>query len=75
MADGTQQLRRWVSEVVVVEPGEREMGYALTHLFGPSSAGPARATGLMTERCKNLTVEGFDLNLYQAEADGRGWRT
>jgi pilus assembly protein CpaF len=75
MPDGTQQLRRWVSEVVVVESGEREVGYALTHLFGPSSAGPARATGLMTERCKNLTVEGFDLNLYQAEADGRGWRT
>jgi pilus assembly protein CpaF len=73
MADGTQQLRRWVSEVVVVEPGEREMGYALTHLFGPSSAGPARATGLMSERCKDLAAEGFDLNLYQGEADGRGW--
>jgi len=72
--DGSQQLRRWVSEVVVVEPGEREMGYALTHLFGPSGAGPARATGLMSERCRDLTVDGFDLDLYQAEADGRGWR-
>lgn len=74
MPDGSQQLRRWVSEVVVVEPGEREMGYALTHLFGPSTAGPARATGLMSERCKDLTVDGFDLDQYQAEADGRGWR-
>ena len=74
MPDGSQQLRRWVSEVVIVEPGEREMGYALTHLFGPSGAGPARATGLMSERCKDLTVDGFDLDLYQAEADGRGWR-
>ena len=75
MPDGTQQLRRWVSEVVVVERGEREVGYALTHLFGPSGAGPARATGLMTERCRDLTVDGFDLDLYQGEADGRGWRT
>jgi len=74
MPDGSQQLRRWVSEVVVVEPGEREMGYALTHLFGPSGAGPARATGLMSGRCRDLTVDGFDLDLYQAEADGRGWR-
>ncbi len=74
MPDGSQQLRRWVSEVVVVEPGEREMGYALTHLFGPSTMGPARATGLMSERCKDLTVDGLDLDLYQAEADGRGRR-
>ena len=75
MPDGSQQQRRWVSEVVVVEPGEREKGYALTHLFGPSGTGPARASGLMSERCKDLRVDGFDLDLYQAEADGRGWRT
>ena len=29
----------------------------------------------MSERCKDLTADGFDLDLYQAEADGRGWRT
>ena len=74
MPDGTQQLRRWVSEVVVVEPGEREKGYALTHLFGPSASGPAQATGLMSERCKDLVAHGFDLDAYQGEADGRGWR-
>jgi hypothetical protein len=27
--DGTQRLRRWVSEVVLVEPGEKEIGYSL----------------------------------------------
>jgi pilus assembly protein CpaF len=72
--DGTQQLRRWVSEVVVVEPGERETGYALTHLFGPSSDGPAQATGIISERCRALVDHGFDTGLYQGEADGRGWR-
>lgn len=78
LPDGSQELRRWVSEVVVVEPGERETGYALTHVFGPSSAGPARATGLLSERCKALAIDGFDLGAYQAEADGhvsRGWST
>jgi Flp pilus assembly CpaF family ATPase len=73
MPDGSQQLRRWVSEVVVIEPGERETGYALTHIFGPSSDGPARATGLTSERCKDLLADGFDLGLYQSEAHGRGW--
>ena len=71
--DGTQQLRRWVSEVVVVEPGEREKGYALTHVFGPSQSGPARATGLLSEQCKDLTDDGFHMDLYRAEAAGLGW--
>jgi type IV secretory pathway ATPase VirB11/archaellum biosynthesis ATPase len=72
-ADGSQQLRRWVSEVVVVEPGEREKGYALTHVFGPSQAGPARATGLLSGRCESLADDGFDLDLYRAEAAGLRW--
>ncbi|HEX2704805.1 MAG TPA: ATPase, T2SS/T4P/T4SS family [Candidatus Lustribacter sp.] len=74
LPDGTQALRRWVSEVVVVEPGEKEKGYALTHIFGPSEDGPAQATGILTERCKDLAEHGFDVDLYQREADGRGWR-
>jgi hypothetical protein len=65
-------LRRWVSEVVVVEPGEREKGYALTHLFGPSSAGPAAATGIISERCRTLVEQGFDQALFHAEADQAG---
>ena len=72
--DGTQILRRWVSEIAVVEPGEREKGYALTYIFGPSHDGPAQATGILPEHAKALEAFGFDPDLYQAEADGRGWR-
>lgn len=72
MPDGTRAMRRWVREVAVVEPGERENGYALTYLFGPASTGPAQATGILTEACRDLAGHGFDLNAYQAEADG-GW--
>ena len=43
LADGTQVLRRWISEVVLIEPGEQVIGYSLSHLFGPSTSGPARA--------------------------------
>lgn len=68
-ADGTRRLRRWVSEVVMVEPGERETGYALTHIFGPSPSGPAAATGILPTQCAELVEFGFDPNLYQREAD------
>jgi Flp pilus assembly CpaF family ATPase len=71
-ADGTQVLRRWVSEIVVVEPGEKEKGYALTHVFGPSSDGPARATGVLPQACRDLAAHGFDLVGYLAESRGRG---
>ena len=74
LPDGTQRLRRWVSEVVLVEPGEREIGYALEPLFGPSSQGPAQASGILPPQLMALTEFGFDPQLFQAEADGRGWR-
>ena len=69
--DGTQILRRWVSEIVVVEPGEKEKGYAITHVFGPSTDGPAEATGILPAACRDLTDHGFDLANYQAESEGR----
>ncbi|MCB2176492.1 MAG: CpaF/VirB11 family protein [Actinomycetales bacterium] len=72
LPDGTRAMRRWVREVAVVEPGEREKGYALTYLFGPSGNGPALATGVITEACRDLVAHGFDLDAYQAEADA-GW--
>jgi len=72
-ADGRTQLLRWVSEVVLVEPGEREVGYALTHAFGPSNAGPAQASGVLSSRCQELAAYGFDQSGYGREADGKGW--
>ena len=74
LPDGTQRLRRWVSEVVLVEPGEREIGYALEPLFGPCNTGPAQATGIAPPQLMALAEFGFDAQLLQAEADGRGWR-
>ena len=72
LSDGTQVLRRWISEVVLIEPGEQLIGYSLSHLFGPSTSGPARAKGILPPRVEaELTAHGFDPHLYQAEADGR----
>lgn len=74
LSDGTQVLRRWISEVVLIEPGEQLIGYSLSHLFGPSTSGPARAKGILPPRVEaELTAHGFNPHLYQAEADGREW--
>ena len=74
LPDGTQKLSRWVSEVVLVEPGEREVGYALEHLFGPSMNGAAQASGILPPQVLALSEFGFNPELFQAEADGQGWR-
>ena len=73
LPDGTQQLRRWVSEVVLVEPGERELGYALEHLCGPSKNGPAQASGILPPQVMALAEFGFNPDLFQSEADSSGW--
>ncbi|WP_203751878.1 CpaF family protein [Cellulomonas chitinilytica] len=73
LPDGSRELRRWVSEIVLVEPGERETGFALTHLYGPSGSGPARATGMLPNRCHELVDFGLDIDLFQREARAAGW--
>ncbi|MEJ7833256.1 MAG: ATPase, T2SS/T4P/T4SS family [Nocardioides sp.] len=40
--DGTFQRRRWVNEIIAVEPGEDLHGWATTHVFAPNpEGGPA----------------------------------
>lgn len=67
--DGQTRQSRWVSEVVMVEAGERETGYALTHLFGPSGASTAEAVGILPPAARELEAFGFDSAAYQVEAD------
>jgi len=41
-ADGTFRRRRWVNEIIAVEPGEDIHGWATTHVFAPNpEGGPA----------------------------------
>lgn len=71
--DGTKRKRRWVHEVLVVEPSpDAVMGYSATSAFSPDrtgSAGPAVATGEISDRlCRDLIRHGFDLDAYNAES-------
>lgn len=66
MADGTSRRSRWVSEVIAVSPGEREKGYATTHVFRPSY-GRCAVAGVLPDEYRALEQYGFDLRGYLAE--------
>jgi pilus assembly protein CpaF len=57
---------RWVSEIIAVSPGEREKGYATTHVFRPST-GRAAVAGVLPDEYRALEAFGFDLRGYLAE--------
>lgn len=57
---------RRVREVIAVAPGERETGFATTHVFAPDANGRATAA-VLPEEFRSLTACGFDLNAFLAE--------
>jgi Flp pilus assembly CpaF family ATPase len=69
-ANGTPHRRRWVSEIISLDPGERETGYATTHVFAPGSDGVARPA-VLPDEYRALTRHGFDLAAYLAQQEGQ----
>lgn len=67
LPDGTARRDRWVSEILAVTPGEREKGYATTHVFTPNTTGPAVA-GVLPDEYRTLERHGFDLAGFYAQA-------
>jgi type IV secretory pathway ATPase VirB11/archaellum biosynthesis ATPase len=72
--DGTQRKRRWVEEVLVIEPSpDAVMGYSATSVFRPGPDGVAVASGEVSDRlCHDLIRHGFDLDAYNAESSTYG---
>lgn len=68
---GTMQRRRRVAEVIAIAPGERETGYATTHVFGPDRNGIAMPA-VLPDEYRALTAHGFDLPGYLAGQAERG---
>jgi pilus assembly protein CpaF len=73
-ADGTARRDRWVSEIIAIAPGEKEKGYATTHVFRPApgrSAGrsPGRSAipGVLPDEYRALEQYGFQLRDYLTE--------
>ena len=69
-ANGMPHRRRWVSEIISLAPGERETGYATTHVFAPGSDGVARPA-VLPDEYRALTRHGFDLAAYLAQQEGQ----
>ncbi|MBA3741110.1 MAG: Flp pilus assembly complex ATPase component TadA, partial [Chloroflexi bacterium] len=64
-AAGPTRHRR-VAEVIALEPGERETGYATTHVFSPNADGEA-VPAVLPDSYRELTAHGFDLSGYLAQ--------
>jgi Flp pilus assembly CpaF family ATPase len=63
---GAARRSRWVSEIITVTPGEREQGYATTHVFRPAAGGPA-VPGVLPDEYRDLERYGFDLTGFHAD--------
>ncbi len=67
--DGSFVKRRWTSEIVVLSPGERERGYAMSSLFRcPPGSTRLRAVGGLPDEYRGLSSWGFDLAGYVRES-------
>ena len=68
--DGSTSRMRRVAEIVAIDPGEKETGYATTHVFETGSDGVA-VPGVLPDTYQSLIEDGFDLSGYLA---GQGMR-
>lgn len=68
--NGTHQRRRRVAEIIALTPGERETGYATTHVFAPDSDGVARPM-VLPDEYRALARSGFDLAGYLSQQEGQ----
>jgi Flp pilus assembly CpaF family ATPase len=55
--------RRRVAEIIALDPGERETGYATTHVFSPD-ADRVATPNVLPDAYRALTEHGFDLSGY-----------
>ena len=62
--DGSAQIRRFVSEIIAVSPGEKEKGYAVTHVFRAAPGEMVARPAVLPEALRELTAFGFDLAAY-----------
>jgi Flp pilus assembly CpaF family ATPase len=68
--NGRSTRRRQVAEIIAIDPGEREPGYATTHVFAPDSDGMA-VPAVLPDEYRPLAGFGFDLSGYMAQSEVR----
>lgn len=68
--NGASHRQRRVAEIIAIDPGERETGYATTHVFTPDATGTAMPA-VLPDAYRRLTREGFDLAGFLAQQEAR----
>lgn len=68
--DGCSLRHRHVAEIIAIAPGERETGYATTHVFAPDINGNA-SPAVLPDEYRRLAADGFDLAGYLAQLEVR----
>lgn len=64
LPDGTAQRDRWVSEIITVDPGEREPGYAVNTAFRTEGDARMATPHVLPDDYRELKAWGFDLDGY-----------
>ncbi|NLD78044.1 MAG: CpaF family protein [Acidimicrobiales bacterium] len=64
---GHTTRHRRVAEIIALDPGERETGYATTHVFAQAGDGTA-VPAVLPDAYRALAAHGFDLNGYLAQS-------
>ncbi|MGN6780905.1 MAG: CpaF family protein [Marmoricola sp.] len=59
---GARRTRR-VAEIIALAPGEKDPGYATTHVFTPDASGVA-VPDVLPDEYRDLAHHGFDLSAY-----------
>ncbi|MBJ7353939.1 MAG: CpaF family protein [Thermoleophilaceae bacterium] len=67
---GAPTRRRRVAEIIALDPGERETGYATTHVFASDLDGTA-LPAVLPDAYRDLAAYGFDLGSYLAQQEVR----
>lgn len=62
--EGNARVRRFVSEIIVVQPGEEQRGYATTHVFRAAPGESVATPAVLPEEYRELAGLGFDLTSY-----------
>ena len=65
---GQSTRRRRVAEIIALDPGERETGYATTHVFAPDHDGTA-VPAVLPDAYRALAAHGFDLGGYLGQQE------
>ena len=71
LPDGTERRHRWVSEIVAISPGEKDLGYATTTVFD-AHEGRVAVAHTLPDELRRLERHGFDLAGFLTEARSSG---